>query len=91
MLKSMTHTMLTSTMGVAWDLIKTGERIGAFAERWGANDQHVGFAELSMCKAGRMITSAGERLELSVNRCALWLGYNDGEVSGIVAWPALAC
>ena len=90
MMKSITRKMLTSTMDFSWDTIKAGERIVAFAESWGAKDQHAGFAELSMRQAGTVVTIAGERLELVVNGLALWLGYNDGEVSGMVVWPELA-
>jgi hypothetical protein len=78
-------------MGFAWDRIKTGERIAALAERWPmneANELNASFAELSAWKAGRLITIASERLELAVNGLAMWLGYNDGEISGMVACPA---
>jgi hypothetical protein len=90
MMKSIADTMFTSAMGFAWTLIRAGESTVAFGESWGANDQHAGFAELSMWKAGRAIAGAGEGLELAVNRFALWAGYDDGEVSSMVAWPALA-
>lgn len=91
MIKEITRTLLTGTMGFAWDRIKTGERIVAFAESWEvneANELRAGFAELSVWRAGRIITIASERLELGVNRFALWLGYSDGEISGMVACPA---
>lgn len=88
MMKSITRVMLTSTMGFAWKLIRTGERVVAAAESWGDNDRHAGFAELSVWKVGTAITIGGERLERAVNGCAIWLCYNDGEVSGMVAWPA---
>ena len=88
MLKSITRTMLTSTMSFAWKLIRTGERVVEGAESWGVNDRHASFAELSVRKVGTVITTGGERLELAVNRVALRLGYNDGEVSGMVACPA---
>ena len=90
MMKSITRTMLTSTMGFAWDLIKTGERIVAFAERRGATDERAGFAELFVRKAGKIITSVGGHLEPGVNKVAVWLGYSDGDVSGMVAWPVPA-
>ena len=87
--KLITSTMLTSAMGFSWKLIRAGECVVEAAERWGADDQHAGFAELSVWKLGRAITAGGERLELAVNGFALRLGYGDGEVSGMVAWPAL--
>jgi len=37
MIKSIERSALTGVMCVAWDLIKTGERIVAFAERWEVN------------------------------------------------------
>jgi hypothetical protein len=92
MMNSITRTMLTSTMGFAWNLIKTGERIVAFADRWElheGNEQRAGFVELSVWRTGAAIVSIGEGLERAVNRFALWLGYDDGEVSGMVAWPLL--
>ena len=89
-MKSITRTMLTSAMGFAWSMIRAGERGVEAAGGWGADDQHASLAELSVWKAGMMITIGGEQLELAVNRFALRLGYNDGEVSGMVAWPALA-
>lgn len=88
MTKSITDTMLTTAMGFAWKLIRTGERVVEAAESWGADDQHAGFTELFVRKAGTVVTIGGERLELAVNGLALWLGYNDGELSGMVAWPA---
>ena len=80
--------MLTSAMRFAWKLIRTGERVVAAGESRGANDQHAGTAERAMRKAGMLITSGGECLELAVNGFALWFGYDDGAVSGMVAWPA---
>jgi hypothetical protein len=91
--KLITSTMLTSAMRFAWRLINTGERVVAFAESWElheANEQRAGFVELAVWRAGTAIVSMGEGLELAVNRFALWLGHGDGEVSGMVAWPALA-
>lgn len=88
MIKSITDAMLTTAMGFAWTLIRAGESTVTFGESWGAADQCAGFAELSMWKTGRAIIRAGERLELAVNGFALWSGYGDGEVSGMVAWPA---
>jgi hypothetical protein len=87
--KLITSTMLTSALGSAWDIIKTGERISEATEGWGT-DEHASLAEGFVKKTGRAITAMGERLELSVNWLAMKLGYSDGEVSGMVAWPALA-
>jgi hypothetical protein len=69
--------------------MRTGERIGAAAERWEvteANELRAGFVELSVWRAGRAMVRAGESLELFVNWLAMRLGYRDGEVSGMVAW-----
>jgi hypothetical protein len=93
MMKSITRTMLTSTMGFAWDMIKTGERIVAVAERWEltkANEQRAGFVELAVWRAGTAIVGIGERLELKINQFAMWLGYDDGEVSGMLVPLAAA-
>ena len=89
-MKSIIHTMLTSTMGFAWRLITTGERVVALAESWELherNKERAGFVELAVWRTGRAIVAAGEGLELRVNALAMRFGYNDGEVSGLVAWP----
>jgi len=89
--KLITSTMLTSAMGFAWDTIRVGEYVVAFAESWElheGNEQRAGFVELSVWGTGRGIVRMGERLERAVNRLAMKLGYNDGDVSGMVAWPA---
>ena len=91
MFKSITRTMLTSAMGFAWDLIRTGEHIVATSERLGkdeAYDLRAGFVEMSVCRSGQAVVLTGEGLELFVNAVATKLGYRDGEVSGMVA---LAC
>jgi hypothetical protein len=91
--KLIKRSALTGVMGFSWDLIKTGGRIVAYVDSWEvneANERRAGFVERSVWKAGRIITIAGERLELAVNGLAVRLGYNDGEVSGLVAWPGLA-
>ena len=92
-MKSIERVALKGFMGSAWHLIlDTGPRVFAFAERWGADeayDLRAGFVELRAWKAGKSITALGERLELGVNRIAMWLGYGDGEVSGMVAWPEM--
>jgi hypothetical protein len=90
MLKLIIRTMLTSTTGFAWDLIRSGARIVEASGNWGANDLRTDFAERSVWRAGITIAHAGESLELFVNACAMKLGYRDGEVAGFVAWPALA-
>lgn len=87
MLMSIKSTTLEAAMRLSWALINSGERVVAFSERVGANDLRAGFAELLMLKAGRAIMFVGERLELGVDRAAMGLGYADGELSGIVAWP----
>jgi hypothetical protein len=93
MLKSITQAALTSTMGLAWKLITTGERVVAFAESWQlheGNADRAGFVELTVWRAGRAIVRMGERLELRVNALAVGLGYNDGEVSGMLMHLAAA-
>jgi hypothetical protein len=94
-MKSITDTMLTSAMGFAWDIIGVGERAGALPESWELHERNAesaGVVELTVWRAGKAIVRLGERLELRVNALAMQLGYNDGEVSGLVAWPsALAC
>jgi hypothetical protein len=89
MINSITRTMLTGTMGFAWELIWAGQHVVGATALWGA-DEHASLAERFVGNAGRIITAAGERLELAVNGLAMRLGYNDGAVSGMVAWPALA-
>jgi hypothetical protein len=79
MMKSIASAMLTSVMSFAWDVIKVGERIVALEE---SCEQARPFAH----RAGRVVTRAGEWLELSINSFAIRLGYGDGEVSGLVAW-----
>src|SRR5437762_11332757 len=88
MINLITGVVLTNSMAFGWKLIKAGERVVALAERWGADDQEAGLAEVSVRKAGTLMTVGGERLELAVNGFAVWCGYADGEVSGMVAWPA---
>lgn len=93
MLKSITQAALTSTMGLAWDMIATGGRVVAFAESWElheGNEQPAGFVELAVWRAGRAIVITGERLELRANALAVRLGYNDGEVSGMLIHVAVA-
>lgn len=92
-MKLIKDTMLTSAMGFAWDLIHTGECIVEFSENWDlteASDLRAGLVERLLHKTGCIVTSAGERLEPAVNNLSMLLGYNDGEVAGMVAWPALA-
>jgi hypothetical protein len=92
MLKSITRTMLTSAMGFAWGVIRSGERGVECSEALGRTDPekpYAGFVEKTQYLARRARVCAGESLELSVNRFAMKRGYNDGEVSGMVAWPAM--
>jgi hypothetical protein len=95
MLKSIARALLTSIMGFAWGTIKVGEDVVAFAESWEVhegNEQSAGVGELSVWRSGNAIVRMGERLELWVNGLAVRFGYNDGEVSGMVAGSlALAC
>jgi hypothetical protein len=87
MMKSITDTLLTSAMGFAYDLLNAGERVVAFAERWGvdeAYDLSAGFTERWIHNRGNAITAMGERLELGVNGLAMKLGYRDAEVSGML-------
>lgn len=84
MQKSIIRTMLVSAMGFAWDTIKAGERVVAFAESWElheGNQERAGFVELGVYRAGLIIAVSGERLEALVNTLAMKLGYHDGEVS----------
>ena len=88
MLTSIKGTTLEAAMGFSWALINAGERVVEFSERVGANDLGAGLAELLVWKAGRAVVFVGARLEQGANRVAMWLGYEDGELSGVVAWPA---
>lgn len=85
-----TSKMLTGTMGLSWRLISAGGRVVAAAESWGADDRHAGFAERRGRGVGLSVTAVGESLERGVNRVAMMLGFTDGEVSGMAAWPALS-
>jgi hypothetical protein len=88
MLKSITRTMLTSAMGFAWDVVRTGERGVVKSEAFETTDierPYAGFVEKSVWQARRAMVGTGEGLELFVNRFAMRLGYRDGEVSGMVA------
>jgi hypothetical protein len=88
MLNSITRTMLTSAMGFARDTITAGERIVAFAERWGADeayDLRAPYSEIWINNRGENVTFMGEQLERFVNWLGMKLGYLDGEVSGWLA------
>ena len=88
MMNAVTTTMLTSTMSFAWTTISAGERVVAVSERLGLHekyDERAGFVEQAVWRTGRAIVVAGEALELRVNALAMWLGYNDAEVSSWVA------
>jgi hypothetical protein len=95
MKSAITQALLTRAMGFAWDIITAGERVVAVAENWElheGNQERAGFVELTVWRAGHATVRMGERLELRVNALAMRLGYGDGEVSRMVAWPpALAC
>jgi hypothetical protein len=87
MSNSITRMMFTSAMGFAWDIIKAGERVVAYAEDWEvteANAERAGFVERAVWRSGGAILRVGERLELAVNACAMRLGYADGEISSYV-------
>ncbi len=89
MLRLVTRGMLTGAIGFAWATIKTGERIVAYAENWEiteVNAERAGFVELAVWRVGRAVLRAGERLELAVDEFVMWLGYDDGEVTGVGAW-----
>ena len=88
MLMSIKSTTLNTAMKLACHLITTGERVVAFSERRGANNLRARPTEMTLWRAGRVITFAGERLEACVNRVAMRLGYDDGELSEAAAWPA---
>ena len=86
-MKSITQAMLTNTMGLAWGIIGTGQRIVERSEAIGITDPlkpYAGFLETMVWRRGNAIVSAGEHLELWVNALAMRLGYNDGEVSGLL-------
>jgi hypothetical protein len=87
MLKLLKRKMLTSAMGFAWGLIMIGERIVAFAERWGADEAYdlkAPYSEIWIRHRGENVTGMGEQLERFVNWLGMKLGYRDGEVSGWV-------
>lgn len=93
MLKSITRTILISTMGFAWDMIKAGERLRAFVYTWEIHDgnrERSGLGELWALRSALAIVVGGERLELLVNALAMKLGYRDGEVSMMMLPTALA-
>lgn len=82
MLKSMMDAMLTNAMGFAWrQLMRTGERFSEVAER------RAGLSEVFLGTLGQIFTSAGEHLEYGINWVGVRLGYYDGEVSSMAAWP----
>jgi hypothetical protein len=93
MLKLITSTMLTSAMVFAWDVIHTAGRGVERSEAIGIIDPekpYAGFAEKAKWQISGATVRTGEKLERGVNWFAMKLGYSDGEVSGMVAWPALA-
>jgi hypothetical protein len=93
MLKSITRTLLTSTMGFAWDIISTGERGITRSEALGVTDpekRYAGGVEKMTYQTRMAMVRVGEGLEMFLNWCGVKLGYSDGEVSGMVAWPVQA-
>jgi hypothetical protein len=86
MLKSIMHTILTSILRFAWKLVRTREHIVAFAESWElheANEKRAGFVELAVWRTGTAVVRIGVALERSVDRFALWVGFSDGDVTGV--------
>ena len=83
-MKSITRTMLTSTMSRAWDVIHSGERSVERCYAIGITDPekpYAGFLEMVVWRKGWATVRAGERLETFVNSVAMKLGYDDGELS----------
>jgi hypothetical protein len=92
MLKLITSTMLTSVIGFAWDAIRMGERGVERSEAIGIIDPekpYAGFVEKTKWQISGATVRTCEKLERGVNWFAMKLGYGDGAVSGMVAWPAL--
>jgi len=50
---------------------------------------YAGFAEKTKWQISGATVRTGAKLERGVNWFAMKLGYSDGAVSGMVAWPAL--
>ena len=92
-MKSIARKTLTSTMGFTWYMTGTWESAVARSEAIGIIDPekpYAGFAEKTMYRIRLAMVRAGEGLALLVNWFAMRLGYGDGEVSGMVAWPTPA-
>jgi hypothetical protein len=89
MMKSITTTMLVSAMAFAWGTIRAGERGVERSEAIGSADlkDYAGLWETMAARKGCAMVRTGERLELWVSALAMKLGYRDGEVAGLVAWP----
>jgi hypothetical protein len=90
MLKATTRTILTSAMGFAGDTARMGERGVERCEAIGIIDPekpYGGFAEKTKWQISGATVRTGAKLERGVNWFAMKLGYSDGEVSGVVAWP----
>jgi hypothetical protein len=86
MMKSITQAVLTSTMGFAWAVISMGERGVERSEAIGITDPQKPFAgllETAVWRKSCATVRAGELLERFVNWTGLYLGYSDGEVSGL--------
>ena len=92
MLKLITSTMLASAMGFTWDVIRMGGRGVERSEAIGIIDPekpYAGFAEKAKWQISDATVRTCEKIERGVNWFAMKLGYSDGAVSGMVAWPAL--
>jgi len=86
MMKSI-RKMLTSAMGFAWYIVHAGERTVERCEAIGITDPekpYAGFLEKMAWWKGWAMVRTGEGLELFINGLAMKLGYNDGEVSGML-------
>jgi hypothetical protein len=94
MMTSIKDAMLVNAMGFAWHVVRSGESSVERSEAIGITDPekpYSGLLERMATRKAWATVRAGERLEAFVNSLAMKLGYRDGEVSGIVAWPSLAC
>jgi hypothetical protein len=84
---------LTSFMGLAWNIVHAGERTVERCEAIGITDlkkPYAGFREKMAWRIGWGMVRVGEGLQHGVNWFAMRLGYRDGEVSAMIAWPTPA-
>jgi hypothetical protein len=91
MMKSITGTMLTSTMSFGFAILDAGDRSLERSDAVEITDPekpYAGFHEKMLWRTGLTTRFIGEGLVLSVNWLSMKLGYYDGEVSGMAAWPA---